>query len=149
MLTISTRIRYGLLALAAVGASGERKPVRLNSIADRLGLSFKYLENIFRRLKQGGLVHGTRGPEGGYVLARPATDIFLDEVFTVLEGPLVGVECLEDDPACGRLELCPLKNVWKEFQDAMAGFLSRRTLADIIRNADLKRDAVRSACVRR
>ena len=132
MFTISTRLRYGLLALIAVAEGGSGGPVRLGGVADHLGISFKYLENIFKLLKKGGIVRGTRGPDGGYVLAKPAETLRLDEIFVALEGALVEVECLEAEAVCGKLELCPVRSLWQDFHGVVEGFLMKRTLREIM-----------------
>lgn len=85
---ISTKGRYGLRALIdmAVYASGD--PVTLQSIADRQGLSVKYLEQVFSMLRKAELVRSIKGAQGGYVLASPAESITAGAALRALEGEL-------------------------------------------------------------
>jgi Rrf2 family transcriptional regulator, iron-sulfur cluster assembly transcription factor len=71
---LSTRGRYAVMAMADLARYGDERlePVRLCEIAGRQELSLSYLEQLFAKLRRGGLVVAARGPGGGYRLARPA-----------------------------------------------------------------------------
>ncbi len=133
MFNVSTRVQYGFLALLALADGDGKTPVRLGSIARDLHLSFKYLENIFQPLAKAGIVRGTRGPEGGYVLERDPRTLSLYDIFGALEGPVFTVECFDEESVCRHLELCPVRDLWSELRGSLEKFLKRRTLADIKR----------------
>ena len=85
----SAKTTYGLLALmelAGVELSGER--LQVAAIAARQGIPERYLEQMMTSLRRGGIVRSSRGPRGGYQLARPAAAIHLAEV----------IDCLDGDP---------------------------------------------------
>ncbi len=134
MFNISTRVQYGFLALLALAEGSRSEPVRLGSIARSLNISFKYLEHIFKLLTRAGIVGGTRGPEGGYVLKKAPDELSLHEIFSALEGPVFTVECFDDESICDHLAPCPVRDLWKEFNVVLEQFLKARTLKDIKRN---------------
>jgi Rrf2 family protein len=142
MFNISTRVQYGFLALLALAEHPAGGPVPLSEIARDLHLSFKYLENIFKPLSKGGIVRGTRGPEGGYVLKKDPRELSLHDVFCALEGPVFTVECFDETQACGHGGLCPVRDLWGDLRSTLEVFLRKRTLADIKRK--YKKSAVRA-----
>jgi Rrf2 family protein len=87
---LSARVDYALRAAAELAVGGER-PVTAVQLAEAQQIPPKFLENILSQLRRSGLVRSQRGPEGGYWLARPASEIFLADVIRAIDGPLVGV----------------------------------------------------------
>jgi Rrf2 family transcriptional regulator, cysteine metabolism repressor len=134
MFNISTRVQYGFLALLALAEGSRTQPVRLGVIAKSLNISFKYLEHIFKLLTLGGIVSGTRGPEGGYMLKKDPAELSLYDIFSVLEGTLFTVECFDDESVCDHLAPCPVRDLWKEFNVVLADFLRARSLKDFKRS---------------
>ena len=82
---LSTRATYSLRALLELALAQGRGPVSAAVIAKRQALSVAYLEQLLHRLKRQGLIHSTRGPKGGYVLARAPEEITVAEVVRSLE----------------------------------------------------------------
>lgn len=68
---LSTKGRYGLRALIDLALYSETEPVSINTIAERQGLSERYLEQLMALLKKNGIVKSIRGASGGYTLAKP------------------------------------------------------------------------------
>lgn len=84
---------YGLLALTDLAQNCKgRQLAQVKEIARRQRIPEEYLGQIMVLLKRANLVHGERGPGGGYRLARPAENISVTEVLKTLEGPLMGVD---------------------------------------------------------
>lgn len=83
---LSTRSVYGLRALVELGLAAGRGPVSAASIAGSQELSVAYLEQLLHRLKKQGLILSTRGPKGGYLLAKDAEEITVAEIVRVLDG---------------------------------------------------------------
>ena len=69
---LSTKGRYAIMAMMEVALNQKTRPVTLADISEEQGISISYLEQLFARLRKNGLVKGTRGPGGGYCLARPS-----------------------------------------------------------------------------
>jgi len=110
--------------------------VRIQDIADRQGVSVKYLEKLIRRLKEAGFIKSKRGPRGGHALAIPASEIPMGEVVRVLEGDDSLVECRSDNEDCGRHDVCLTRRLWCEAADAMYERLNSFTLADMLADAE-------------
>lgn len=130
---ISTKGRYGLRTLMDIAVHQTNGPVNLNDIAERQGISAKYLWQIVNLLKTAGFVRGTRGPKGGYVLLRDPADITLLDVIQILEGPVSLVECVDDPDFCMRTANCVAHSVWEEVSTAIRSALRKITLSEILR----------------
>ena len=86
MLRLSTRGRYGLIALVELACAHGGKPVQLTAIADKHGLSRKYLHNLMTTLRSAGLVRSTRGARGGFQLGNDPAELNLKDILLILEG---------------------------------------------------------------
>jgi Rrf2 family transcriptional regulator, cysteine metabolism repressor len=129
---VSTKGRYGLRAMMDLAMhQTDATPVYLSSTAKRQNISEKYLEQIFATLQRSGLVKTVRGRKGGYLLARPAVDIALNEIFSALEGPCNLVACITEPSACVRTQECATRELWQMLGDRMEEILSGMTLADL------------------
>jgi Rrf2 family transcriptional regulator, cysteine metabolism repressor len=132
---LSSRSRYGFRAILELAAEYGKGPLQIRTIAEREDISNKYLEQLITLLKSSGLVRSVRGPRGGYELTRPPTEVKLDEIFMTLEGPPIGVECLDHPEFCPRCMDCVTRQVWTQMQDAMLGVLESITLQDLVDRA--------------
>ena len=130
---ISTKGRYGLRTLMDIASHQAKGPVNLGDIAERQGISAKYLWQIVNLLKTAGFVRGTRGPKGGYILLRNPAEITLLDIIQVLEGPLSLVECVDDAAFCARTGDCVAHSVWGEVSQLILDALQKITLAEILR----------------
>ena len=133
---LTTRSRYGTRMVLDIAQHCENGPVRIQDIADRQGVSAKYLEKLIRKLKDVGFIKSKRGPRGGHSLARPATEIPIGEVVHALEGDGSLVECRTGKEDCSRLEVCLTRRLWREASDAMYARLNSITLADLLADAE-------------
>ena len=106
-------------------------PVLMSTLAQRQGLSRKYLHALLTALKSAGLVRSLRGPGGGFVLKRAPAKIKLSEVLHAVEGPLSLVDCVADRRACHRSKRCPARRVWRDLSGAIEDVLGNVTLEDI------------------
>lgn len=132
---LSTRTRYGMRAVLELAQAYGKGPLQIKIIARRQEISVKYLEQLMAMLKASGFVRGIRGSKGGYVLARSPGQIRLSEVFTALEGPLVPVDCLEDENFCTRTVDCATRQVWAQVQEAIMAVLRSTSLQDLVDSA--------------
>ena len=113
-------------------AGGAGRPVSLAEIADAQLLSLAYLEQLFARLRRGGLVASVRGPGGGYRLGRPASEINLAEVTDAVEEPIRATRCDEGGPGCVAGKRCLTHDLWAELGEQIRLFLANVTLADVV-----------------
>jgi Rrf2 family protein len=118
-----------LLELAKGYKSG---PIPINNLAERQEISAKYLEQLLIPLKAAGLVDSVRGARGGYVLARHPSRITLYDIVSVLEGPVVVVDCVENPDSCDRVGGCVVHLLWDDLSRLMQRFLASISLADLL-----------------
>lgn len=85
---LSSKGRYAVRALFDIAFYNDGQPTQVRDIAERQNIPQRFLEQIFQDLKRSGIVGSKRGPQGGYLLARPARDIPLGEVVRIIEGPV-------------------------------------------------------------
>ena len=132
---LSTRTRYGIRAILEIAVNYGNGPLQTRIIAQRQNISVKYLEQLMAILKSAGFVRSTRGAKGGYNLAKPPDQIKLSEVFSSLEGPVVTVECLEDESYCANAADCIARQLWAQVQKAEDDVLESITLQDLVDRA--------------
>ena len=126
---LSTRARYGTRALMELALHyEERQPMMLHIIAENQGISKKYLEQLFIPLRTAGVIRAVRGPTGGYLLARPPSEIRLNEIVEILEGSLSLVDCLESEEMCTKSGNCVAQEVWQRISSAIDEILESITL---------------------
>ena len=130
-----------ILALASHYGEGT---VELKEVAQKEGISPKYLEQVITPLRTAGLVKSVRGSKGGYSLARPPSEIYLKDVYEVLEGPVHLVDCLGDPKACQRVSFCVTRDIWQEVSDAIGKVFSSVTLEDMLERKKQKEGKVPS-----
>jgi len=110
----------------------EQGPVIMSTISKNQGISRKYIHSLLTPLKSAGLVRSVLGSRGGFSLSKPPSQITVNDIVTVLEGPLSLVDCVEDKGICGRVEICSTRIVWIILRKAIDDLLSRITLEDIL-----------------
>ena len=82
---MSTKAQYAVRALVSLNLTSDGDPVSIKDISSRENISLNYLEQLFVKLRRGEIVKSVRGPGGGYMLARPAADIRVDEIIDTVE----------------------------------------------------------------
>jgi Rrf2 family transcriptional regulator, cysteine metabolism repressor len=130
---IGSRGHYGLLALAELAANYQtRRALQVKEIANNQHIPAEYLGQIMVVLKRARLVHGTRGPTGGYVLSRPADTITVKEILQALEGPSVGIDLGARKGSNGFSSVTQkLIETWARGIRALEQVLEQTTLADL------------------
>jgi len=122
-----------MVALARAYGAG---PLPLSGIAAQENLSPAYLEQLMMQLRRAGLVEGSRGAHGGYILAHEPSAVTVGQVVRALEGPVDLVECaseVEDPNCCEKENDCPSRLVWQRMKESIAQVLDSTTLADLCR----------------
>ena len=130
---LSTRGRYGARFMLDLSLQYGQGPVLLRELAERQGLSAKYLDQLAGNLRSAGLLKSKRGVGGGVMLAKPPQQISLLEVVEAVEGALSLVGCVAHPAGCPRSQKCVTFEVWEELAQAMRNILSKITLADLAR----------------
>jgi len=110
-------------------------PLQTRIIAKNQDISVKYLEQLMVLLKSAGLIRSLRGSKGGYVLAQPPGKIKLSEIFDILEGPVITVECVMNESFCARADDCMARPIWSQVHWAVTNILRSMTLQDALDKA--------------
>ena len=131
---LSTKGRYAVMAMVDLSCHAQGSPVALADIAERQEISLSYLEQLFGKLRKGGLVKSVRGPGGGYLLSRPAVQLRISDIIMAVDEPIQTTRCAPGSPAgChhnkGR---CLTHDLWEELGNQIYLYLSSVSLADVV-----------------
>ncbi len=127
---LTAKADYAIRAAVELAAAGDTR-LKGDRIASAQNIPVKFLENILLELRHAGLVESRRGVEGGYWLARPATEIKLADVIRAVEGPLANVRGIRPDALEYSGAAAPLRDVWVALRVNLRAVLETVTLADV------------------
>jgi len=121
------------MAMADLATHSSGKPVSLADVADRQEISLSYLEQLFGKLRRGGLVNSVRGPGGGYLLSRDVEDIRVADIIMAVDEPITATRCEPGSPAGCHSDKarCLTHDLWQELGNQIYLYLSSVTLGDI------------------
>lgn len=137
---ISTRGRYAVRLMLDLAQNNTDHYVTIKSISERQSISGKYLEQIISSLSRAGFVKSVRGSQGGYKLAKPASDYTVGSILRLIEGNLVPVACMDDNPnQCPRCETCATLDVWKQIDTAVSSVVDSISLEDLVNQQNSKK----------
>jgi Rrf2 family protein len=128
---ISAKAEYAVRAAVELAAASGEKPVKAERLATAQEIPLNFLENILGELRHAGVVRSQRGAEGGFRLARPASEVTIADVIRAVDGPLASIRGgpPEDVSYSGAAEALP--DVWIAVRASLRGVLERVTLADV------------------
>lgn len=134
---ISTRGRYALRVMLDLAESSDGCYVPMKEIAERQGLSLKYLERIVPVLTKNGFIEGVQGKGGGYRLTRPTAEYRVGDILRLTEGGLTPVDCAgcTDEP-CDRAASCRTMPLWAGLSKLVNDYFDGITLADLMENGN-------------
>ena len=144
---MSTKGRYGVRLMIDLALHSGEGPVLLKDIAQRQGISEKYLWSLINPLKTVGLVRSIRGARGGYQLAKEPAEISLKDIMRVLEGPLCLVDCVENPSSCKRSPTCITRDVWCEASQGFMKTLEAMTLETMVDRHRIKGAEAAGCCI--
>ena len=130
---LTTKGRYAVMALADLASRSDGTPVALAEIAERQEISLSYLEQLFAKLRRGGLVRSVRGPGGGYLLALPAREMRIADIVLAVDEPIPSTRCTPGAPAgCRDSESrCMTHDLWEELGNHIHHYLRSVSLAEV------------------
>ena len=128
---VSAKADYAIRASVELAAATGGAPIRGERIADSQDIPIKFLETILLELKHAGIVRSQRGAEGGYALARPATEISLADVIRAVDGPLANVRGDRPENTTYRGAAEHLTDVWIAVRASLRSVLESTSLADL------------------
>jgi Rrf2 family iron-sulfur cluster assembly transcriptional regulator len=131
---LSTKGRYAVMALTDLAGRQGDRAVTLADIAARQEISQSYLEQLFARLRRRGLVKSTRGPGGGYRLAKPAAETKIIDIVLAVDEPLHATRCGGHAKIGCMLkgERCLTHDLWAEMGAQVQNYLASVSLADVL-----------------
>jgi Rrf2 family iron-sulfur cluster assembly transcriptional regulator len=132
---LSTKSRYGVRALFDIAYHAEEAPAQIKTISQRQGITPRYLEQIFQKLKRAGIVKSIRGPRGGYYLARKPEEIAVGDVIRAMEETIEPVFCARPPKGrsrkCRRESKCVAQVIWREAGERLGDYLDSVSLAQM------------------
>jgi Rrf2 family transcriptional regulator, iron-sulfur cluster assembly transcription factor len=131
---LSTKGRYAVMAMVDLATTGRGNPTALADIAERQEISLSYLEQLFAKLRRGGLVRSVRGPGGGYLLAHAADQTRISDIILAVDEPIRATRCAPGSPAGCRVNKsrCLTHDLWEELGNQIHLYLSSVTLSDVV-----------------
>ena len=134
---LSCRGRYATRAMIELGLHHGKEPLPLKVIEKNQGISKKYLTQLMSGLKLAGLVRVVRGKKGGYLLARPPSEITMADILFSVEGDMSLVDCVQDKRLCYRSDECLAIPTWVELSQLIKNYLKSTTLEDVLKKGIL------------
>ncbi|MCT7360843.1 MAG: Fe-S cluster assembly transcriptional regulator IscR [Thalassobium sp.] len=139
---LTTKGRYAVTAMLDLAIHAQNGPVSLNDISGRQGISLSYLEQLFAKLRRGGLVASVRGPGGGYRLSRGSDEINVADVVDAVNESMDATRCNRRGD-CQDGEECLTHHLWLDLSDQIHAFLHGITLAQLIQRKEIRSTADR------
>ena len=131
---VSTKGRYALRVMVRFAQLGREEYIPLKEIAEKEGISQKYLESIMTVLSKAGFVDAVHGKGGGYRLNREPKDYTVGSILKLTEGSLNAVSCTtQGAAACSRTECCETKPMWDKLDKMIDEFFEGITLEDLLK----------------
>jgi Rrf2 family protein len=128
----STPVQYAIRAMTFLGEQEVGKLSSIREISRAVGIPMPYLAKIINRLSRRRLVTARRGPAGGIMLGRAASEITLQEIVEALGGNLAAKRCILGISECGDDIPCPLHESWKSVRETLTSKLREETVRDLV-----------------
>jgi Rrf2 family iron-sulfur cluster assembly transcriptional regulator len=131
---LSTQSRYGVRAIFDIAYHSEGLETQVKNISRRQGISPRYLEQIFQKLRRAGIIGSKRGPSGGYFLNKKPEEISVGEIVRITEGNIDPVICLDPENGaqpCDKLGECVTRLVWGEAGRRLKDYFDSVSVKDL------------------
>ncbi|MDE2416513.1 MAG: Fe-S cluster assembly transcriptional regulator IscR [Burkholderiales bacterium] len=129
---LTTKGRFAVTAMIDLGLRQSSGPVTLAAISQRQQISLSYLEQLFGKLRRNELVESTRGPGGGYTLARKASDITVADIIVSVDEPIDATQCGGKENCLGEGNRCMTHDLWASLNTRMVEFLESVSLQKLV-----------------
>ena len=136
---LTTKGRFAVTAMIDLALREAHGPVTLAGISQRQKISLSYLEQLFGKLRRFNIVDSTRGPGGGYTLARPSNEVSVADIIVAVDEPLDATQCggkgncHSEEDGHGR---CITHDLWSNLNIKMVEYLSSVTLKDLVQQQE-------------
>lgn len=128
---LTTKGRFAVTAMIDLALRQQNGPVTLAGISQRQKISLSYLEQLFGKLRRHALVQSTRGPGGGYTLARPMGDLSVADIIYAVDEPLDATQCAGKEN-CDNDQRCMTHDLWANLNRVMVDYLDSVSLQDLV-----------------
>lgn len=129
---LTTKGRFAVTAMIDLALRQKNGPVTLAAISQRQQISLSYLEQLFGKLRRHSLVESTRGPGGGYTLARDAAKITVADIIVSVDEPIDATLCGGQKNCMGEGNPCMTHDLWTQLNERMLEFLRSVTLQKLV-----------------
>jgi Rrf2 family iron-sulfur cluster assembly transcriptional regulator len=129
---LTTKGRFAVTAMIDLALRQDGGPVTLAAISQRQHISLSYLEQLFGKLRRHHLVESTRGPGGGYSLARKAAEITVADIIVSVDEPIDATHCGGKGNCQGENGRCMTHDLWAALNTRMVEFLDSVTLQKMV-----------------
>ena len=129
---LTTKGRFAVTAMIDLALRQNSGPVTLAAISQRQQISLSYLEQLFGKLRRNELVESTRGPGGGYTLARKAADITVTDIITSVDEPIDATQCGGKENCLGEQGRCMTHDLWASLNAKMLEYLNSISLKSLV-----------------
>jgi Rrf2 family iron-sulfur cluster assembly transcriptional regulator len=135
---ITAQVEYGLRIMVRIARCTDEKGLSIRQLSEAEGLSTNYVAKLTRLLRIKELINSTRGHMGGYVLAKPAATITVNDVLKALSGKLFDKSFCDSHSGimnlCTNSVDCSIRSLWSMMQTTLDNLLDKVTMADMIKN---------------
>lgn len=129
---VTTKGRYAMRLMVFIASFPEGSKVALRQAAEAEGISLKYLEQLAHSLVNAKLLKSVRGHGGGYMLARPASEIKAGDILRAVEGSTVAVACAGLEQGCPRESICQTISFWAGLDTVIEEYVDGVSLTDLL-----------------
>jgi len=129
---LTTKGRFAVTAMIDLALRQQNGPVTLAGISQRQKISLSYLEQLFGKLRRHALVQSTRGPGGGYTLARPMADLSVADIIYAVDEPLDATQCGGKENCGDNDQRCMTHDLWASLNRVMVDYLDSVSLNDLV-----------------
>ena len=129
---ISTKGRYALIVMIDLATNNNGEFISLTDIANRQGISNKYLEQIVSMLNKAGYLQTSRGNNGGYKLSKKPEEYKVGDILRATEGDLAPIVCLTEEGHCDKQNKCATYWFWEGLDKVINDYIDSKTLADFV-----------------
>lgn len=132
---LTTKGKFAVTALLdmAINSVQNNLPITLYNISERQGISLSYLEQLFVKLRRGGLVKSYKGPGGGYILAKKLTDVNISDIIKIVDDDMDARSC-HGMMNCRGSQKCLTHDLWDGLTKYVFNYLEQITLDDLVAN---------------
>jgi Rrf2 family iron-sulfur cluster assembly transcriptional regulator len=143
---LTTKGRYAVTAMLDLALHDDQMPINLADISARQVISLSYLEQLFSRLRKNGLVESARGPGGGYMLAKHASEISISAIIDAVDESVDATRC-GGQLNCQADDQCLTHDLWEDLSGLIRSYLAGVTLAELTNRHSVKRVSQRQDAV--